>query len=157
MSAEALTARKPVPTWARAYPEPSQGAALVSAEQVYEMILESVDDEDTGFVIVDVRRTDFTETKCVRGAINIPAQSFYLGIETWAKVFGDRTVIFHCASSSSGGRGWRCAAWYQDHLDGLNLGSGFTGQSALLTGGIKRWIELYGEDSRVTIDVPELE
>lgn len=93
------------------FPAPKSSPPFVSHDVLREMIEESAGDEDTGFVIVDVRRVDF-EDACIKSAVNIPAQSFFHGIPTWSKVFGDRTVIFHCVSSN--GRGPRCAAWYQD-------------------------------------------
>jgi arsenical-resistance protein 2 len=46
-------------------------------------------------------------------------------------------VVFHC--SSSNGRGPRCAAWYEDAL----LEKGMKTNAYVLTGGIKKWIELY--------------
>lgn len=46
-------------------------------------------------------------------------------------------VVFHC--SSSNGRGPRCAAWYEDAL----LDKGIKTNAYILTGGIKKWIELY--------------
>jgi rhodanese-related sulfurtransferase len=46
-------------------------------------------------------------------------------------------VVFHC--SSSNGRGPRCAAWYEDAL----LEKGMKTNAYILTGGIKKWTELY--------------
>jgi arsenical-resistance protein 2 len=46
-------------------------------------------------------------------------------------------VVFHC--SSSNGRGPRCAAWYEDAL----VEKGIKTNAYVLTGGIKKWIELY--------------
>ena len=46
-------------------------------------------------------------------------------------------VVFHC--SSSNGRGPRCAAWYEDAL----LEKGMKTNAYTLTGGIKKWLELY--------------
>lgn len=122
--------------WYDSFPAPKSIPAQVSPEVLREMMLESAQDEDTAFVVVDVRRTDFTES-AIPGAVNIPAQSFFLSLATWAKIFGDRTVIFHCQSSL--GRGTRCAAWYDDYLDEHKL----EGQSAILTGGIKAWREKF--------------
>lgn len=157
------------PEWHDAFPKPQSAPAYVSHEVLREMIEESAGDEDTGFVVVDVRRTDF-EGSCVRGAVNIPAQSFPLGLDTWSKVFGDRTVIFHC--SSSNGRGPRCAAWYQDCEDSLchrdkTLAFSLTcsadldehqlpGEAAILQGGIKEWTNQYGQDEALTTRVPDL-
>lgn len=98
-------------SWQSAYPEPKSSTPEVTHDVLREMIEESAGDEDTGFVVVDVRRNDF-EGHAVKNAVNIPAQSFPLALSTWSKIFGDRTVIFHCQSSA--GRGPRCASWYQD-------------------------------------------
>jgi arsenical-resistance protein 2 len=122
--------------WYDAFPVPKSRPAEVSPEILKEMMDESAHDEDTGFVVVDVRRNDYTES-AIPGSVNIPAQTFYLGLATWAKIFGDRTVIFHCNSSK--GRGTRCAAWYDDHLETNKL----EGQSAILTGGIIAWRQAY--------------
>ena len=58
-----------------------------------------------------------------------------------------RTVVFHCQSSN--GRGPRCAGWYQDALDESGV-SHEESKAVVLTGGIKAWIERYGEDDKLT-------
>ena len=92
------------PTWDQNYLPTKCVPAEVTHDVLAEMIKDSAEDEDTGFVVVDVRRTDFEE-HAIKNALNIPAQSFYLGLSTWSKVFGDRTVIFHCSSSNGRGNG----------------------------------------------------
>lgn len=45
-------------------------------------------------------------------------------------------VVFHCNSCKPGGRGPRCAAWYQDYLDENGIKSS---QALVLKGGYKAW------------------
>lgn len=85
----------------------------------------------------------------IPNAINLPAQTFHQTLPTLMPILSqyvetlnradDRYshVVFHC--SSSNGRGPRCAAWYEDAL----LEKGMKTNAYILTGGIKKWIELY--------------
>jgi arsenical-resistance protein 2 len=86
----------------------------------------------------------------IPNAINLPAQTFHQTLPNLISILSqyvwnitneahDRYshVVFHC--SSSNGRGPRCAAWYEDAL----LEKGIKTNAYILTGGIKKWIELY--------------
>lgn len=94
-----------------AYPAPKSTPAICTHDVLREIMEESAKDEDTGFVVVDVRGTNFQE-HCIKGSINLPAESFYTAIPTLSKVFADRSIIFY--SSQVDGSDRRCAAWYQD-------------------------------------------
>lgn len=47
------------------------------------------------------------------------------------------TVVFHCNSCKPGGRGPRCASWYQDYLDENGIK---TSRAVVLKGGYKAWM-----------------
>ncbi|KAK0459776.1 Rhodanese-like domain-containing protein [Desarmillaria tabescens] len=114
--------------WYNAFPEPKSIPNGISAEKLHSLLLES-----SNVLVVDVRRTDF-EGSFIKGAINLPAHSFYPTLPL---------VVFHCNSCKPGGRGPRTAGWYQDELDK----QGVTGSRAVvLEGGIKGWVEKYGDD-----------
>lgn len=90
----------------------------------------------------------------IRGAINLPAHSFYPTLPFLLPVLAPyKRIIFHCQSSS--GRGPRCAGWLQDELDAVPLGD-FYPEVLVLTGGIKAWYEAYGEDESVTVPISGL-
>lgn len=100
------------------------------------------------FLVVDVRRTDF-ENAFIRGAVNLPAHSFYPTLDSLVPFLSSyKHVIFHCQSSS--GRGPRTAAWYQDRLNELGI-TKEKSEGVVLTGGIKAWIKEFGVEDEQTV------
>ena len=88
------------------------------------------------------------QTAFVRTAINLPAHSLYQTLPGLLPLLRRiPLVIFHCQSCGATGRGARTAAWYQDALDKEGIK---TSEGRILTGGIKGWIEKYGEDEKLT-------
>ncbi|KAL2270736.1 hypothetical protein VTJ83DRAFT_107 [Remersonia thermophila] len=104
-------------------------------------------------LLVDARRSDCTGGT-IRGAINLPAHSFY---PTRGVLYdlcvraGVRTVIFYCASSL--GRGPRCAAWLQDYVKEV----GGDLQCRVMSGGVRGWVQAYGGDLMDGFDEKEWE
>ncbi|GAA5935899.1 hypothetical protein JCM3775_007357 [Rhodotorula graminis] len=141
----------PEAPWHAAFPAPratlANGTlAALSVDELHQALTGSETTKATTLV-VDVRRTDF-ETGFVRGAINLPAHSFYPTLPSLVPILSRyRTVVFHCQSSN--GRGPRCAGWYQDALDEAGI-SRDTSKATVLTGGIKAWLERYGDDDKLT-------
>jgi len=105
---------------------------------------------------VDVRRTDF-ENAFIKGAINLPAHSFYQTLPAIVSILSHiPKIVFHCNSCSNGGRGPRTAGWYADAL----RQRGFTEASEgvlVLQGGLKAWLALYAEDESLTVKLPKLD
>lgn len=86
----------------------------------------------------------------IKTAINLPAQSFPLVLPSLLPLLSTYPrVIFHCQSSA--GRGPRVAAWYQDALDAAGITSS---KAEVLEGGIKEWVEKYGEEDALTVKLP---
>ncbi|GAA5899190.1 hypothetical protein JCM6882_009279 [Rhodosporidiobolus microsporus] len=141
--------------WHAAFPTPAASLAdntldSITAEDLRaKMDAAGADDlSKRDWVVVDVRRTDF-EDAFIKGAINLPAHSFYPTLASLLPILSRYpSVIFHCQSSS--GRGPRCAGWYQDALDAAGI-SKSTSKAVVLTGGIKAWVAKYGEDEGVTV------
>ncbi|BGP56220.1 hypothetical protein JCM8202_005777 [Rhodotorula sphaerocarpa] len=101
-------------------------------------------------LVVDVRRTDF-EDAFIKGAINLPAHSFYQTLPSLLPILSRyHCVIFHCQSSS--GRGPRCAGWYQDALDAAGTAQE-TSRAVVLSGGIKAWVKELGQDEELTVEL----
>ncbi|GAA5980240.1 hypothetical protein JCM5350_000884 [Sporobolomyces pararoseus] len=132
--------------WHAAFPTPQsslQDSTLssISVSHLRDQIREQPDLSKRDFLVVDVRRTDF-EDAFIRGAINLPAHSFYPTLESLIPTLSSyKQVIFHCQSSS--GRGPRTAAWYQDKLNELGIPKEKS-QGVVLTGGIKAWVKEVG-------------
>ncbi|KAK3904280.1 arsenical-resistance protein 2 [Staphylotrichum tortipilum] len=130
--------------WWSDFPEPISVSVPVEPAHVHRILQEQAHtasaDKPRDFLLVDARRTDCTGGT-VRGAMNLPAHSFYPTrkiLYDLCKQAGIKTVIFYCGSSL--GRGPRCAAWLQDyvHEDGGNL------ESRVMVGGIRGWVRAYG-------------
>lgn len=87
----------------------------------------------------------------IRGAINLPAHSFYQTLPGLLPILTQyRSVIFHCQSSN--GRGPRCAGWYQDALDDISTGGeAIDSRAVVLESGIKGWCARFGEDKDLTV------
>ncbi|KAF7350511.1 Rhodanese-like protein [Mycena venus] len=99
------------------------------------------------YIVVDVRRTDF-EDASIAGCLNLPAHSFYPTLSTIVALLASvPLVIFHCNSCKPGGRGPRTAGWYQDACNAQGAG---TSRAVVLEGGIKAWVEAFGEDANLT-------
>jgi arsenical-resistance protein 2 len=88
----------------------------------------------------------------VKGALNLPAHSFYPTRSTIVTVLSQiPIVIFHCSSCSETGRGSRTAGWYREELQ--KQGVAVTQTVWVLDGGIKQFSALYGEDSALVSKV----
>ncbi|KAK4233489.1 arsenical-resistance protein 2 [Achaetomium macrosporum] len=129
------------PWWAD-FPEPRSVAALVDPDRVLRLLQEDecLAEGSKDFLLVDARRSDCTGGT-VRGAINLPAHSFYPTRKTLyglCKQAGIKKVIFYCGSSL--GRGPRCAAWFQDYV--TEIGGDL--ESQVMAGGIRGWVQAYG-------------
>jgi len=137
------------PEWWAALPTPIATAPGISKEALADMMRSVSQEAGKDYIVVDVRRTDF-EDCFIRGAINLPAQSFHQTLPGLIPVLSRiPTVVFHCNScGKETSRGRRVAGWYQDALNS----KGLTGSKALyLEGGIKEWKEQFGEDAAITV------
>ncbi|KAG7452500.1 uncharacterized protein BT62DRAFT_925047 [Guyanagaster necrorhizus] len=137
-----MTESKPAEVpWYNAFPEPKCIPDGISAEKLHSLLLESTNLNNV--LVVDVRRTDF-EGSFIKGAINLPAHSFYPTLHVLIPILARyQLVVFHCNSCKPGGRGPRTAGWYQDELDRRGVTES---RAVILEGGIKGWVEKYGND-----------
>ncbi|CEL63408.1 hypothetical protein RSOLAG1IB_10737 [Rhizoctonia solani AG-1 IB] len=134
----------PTGQWHDAFPAPSFDTPRISAETLAETMTHRVPGVD--YIVVDVRRNDF-ENVFIKGAINLPAHSFYPTLPTVTTLLSKiPDVIFHCNSCTETGRGSRVAGWYADQLAQLGI---TTSKSWILDGGIKRFETLYGDDDKL--------
>ncbi|KDN35158.1 hypothetical protein RSAG8_11803, partial [Rhizoctonia solani AG-8 WAC10335] len=116
----------------------------MSAETLVEIMQQKRAGVD--FVVVDVRRNDF-ENVYIKGAINLPAQSFYPTLPTTITLLSKiPDVIFHCNSCTATGRGPRVAGWYAGQLKQLGITSS---KAWILDGGIKRFESLYRDEDKL--------
>ncbi|KAJ7627660.1 Rhodanese-like domain-containing protein [Mycena polygramma] len=144
------TVRNPSPTlmsidWHAAFPNPTAMPGSISPNDLAVLLREKELMKD--YLVVDVRRTDF-EGASIAGCLNLPAHSFYPTLSTVVVLLASvPLVIFHCNSCKPGGRGPRTAGWYQDAIDTGGTG---TSRAVFLEGGIKAWVEAFGEDERLT-------
>lgn len=91
-----------------------------------------------------------SQNAIVKGAINLPAQSFYITLPTLLPLLSQiPIVVFYCGSSQ--GRGPRCAGWYADALKEAKKDG--SSQSLVLDGGIKAWISRWKEDTLMCVEV----
>ncbi|KAJ3479052.1 hypothetical protein NLI96_g9338 [Meripilus lineatus] len=131
-----------VPSWAVHLPAPQSNPAWIEQSEVEDLIKSSATKAGVDFLIVDVRRNDL-ENYLLKTAVNVPAQTFHQTLPTLVSIWRNiPLVIFYCGSC--GGRGPRCASWYQD---ALNAESITTSEARILTGGVKAWVAKYGETS----------
>ncbi|KAI0312890.1 hypothetical protein OF83DRAFT_600739 [Amylostereum chailletii] len=138
------TAPASIPAWAASFPQPRTVPPKISTDELVELM--QTQKAGVDFVVVDVRRTDIEAL--IKGAINIPAQTFYQTLPTLLPILSRiPKVIFHCQSSL--GRGSRCAGWYADALP-----ADATSESLVLEGGIKAWLERWVGDDNMAIPVP---
>ncbi|GAA5891944.1 hypothetical protein JCM5296_004639 [Sporobolomyces johnsonii] len=147
--------RNDAPSWHAAFPTPSahlenSSLAPITAAELRDLILSQPRLDQRDFLVVDVRRTDF-ENAFVAGAVNLPAHSFYPTLPALLPILSRyRRVIFHCQSSN--GRGPRCAGWYQDALNDAGIKQDVS-ESMVLEGGIKGWVESFGMDKGLTVQL----
>ncbi|KAK4152680.1 arsenical-resistance protein 2 [Chaetomidium leptoderma] len=137
--------------WWTDFPEPRSVVAQVEPNEVLELLQghELSESKSRDFLLVDARRADCTGGT-VRGAMNLPAHSFYPTRRTLyglCKQAGINKVIFYCGESklprdicSSLGRGPRCAAWMQDYVQEVRGDL----ESQVMIGGIRGWVQAYG-------------
>ncbi|KYK57471.1 Rhodanese-like protein [Drechmeria coniospora] len=143
LTANANAEPSSVPWWA-AFPEPKANCHSLEAADVKQLIESHASlgaNGDRGFLLVDVRRTDW-EGGTVTTSINLPAHTLYQTrpvVYQLCKQAGIKTIIFYCGSSN--GRGPRCAGWMQDYLNEVGEASM---TAAILKGGIKGWQRVYG-------------
>ncbi|KAG8938319.1 hypothetical protein FRC04_009081 [Tulasnella sp. 424] len=146
---------KPAALWHSIFPTPLNTPQTITPEDLATLLRDDSVAIGRDLLIIDVRRTDF-EGACIRGAINLPAHSFY---QTLASIFATIShvpkVVFHCNSCKPGGRGPRTAGWYADELK--RQGKGDQAENVfVLQGGVKGWISTYGEDDGLTTKLPAL-
>jgi rhodanese-related sulfurtransferase len=128
------TDQTPASNWWEAYPTVKSSPALISPEEIAELLRAN----DGNLAVIDVRRNDHAGGH-VRGSTQCPAQSFYDDLPTFLERYRNtEKVAFYC--SSSAGRGPRCAGWYQDYL---NERGTTTSTAYVLQGGIKAWLAKY--------------
>ncbi|GAA5897806.1 hypothetical protein JCM5296_006080 [Sporobolomyces johnsonii] len=158
MTETARPRNDPPSSWHAAFPTPSaclanSSLASIAADALRDLILAQPRLDQRDFLVVDVRRTDF-ENAFVAGAVNLPAHSFYPTLPTLLQSSRGsspyRRVIFHCQSSN--GRGPRCAGWYQDALNDAGIKQDVS-ESMVLEGGIKAWVESFGMDKELTVQL----
>ncbi|KAJ7039868.1 Rhodanese-like domain-containing protein [Mycena alexandri] len=124
--------------WHAAFPSPTSTPASITPDELAVFIREKELMRD--YIVVDVRRTDF-EGAFIAGALNLPAHSFYPTLSTVVTLLSPvPLVVFHCNSCKPGG-------WYQDALDVKRVK---TSRAVVLEGGIKAWIEAFGDDEKLT-------
>ncbi|KAG8844719.1 hypothetical protein FRB91_002377 [Serendipita sp. 411] len=130
--------------WYSVYPPPRFDTPRISAEELAEIIKSKVEAVD--YIVVDVRRTDFEDT-FIRGALNLPAHSFYPTVSTITKLLSRiPLVIFHCNSCKETGRGPRTAGWYRAELERQGVAEAQS-KALVLTGGIKEFSAKYESES----------
>ncbi|KAG8986435.1 hypothetical protein FRB90_003999, partial [Tulasnella sp. 427] len=141
--------------WYAIFPDPLSTPQAITPEGLATLLRHNAVTLGKDFLIIDVRRVDF-EVACIRGAINLPAHSFYQTLPGIIAVISHvPKVIFHCNSCKAGGRGPRTAAWYADELK--KHGKGDQADNVfVLEGGMKAWVSAYGGDENLTTKLPHL-
>ncbi|KAG9047637.1 hypothetical protein FS837_001830 [Tulasnella sp. UAMH 9824] len=141
--------------WDAIFPNPQSTPQTISPEDLATLLRENFAAVGKDFLVIDVRQTDFEEA-CIRGAINLPAQSFYQTLPTIVAALSSiPKVVFHCYSCKPGGRGPKTAGWYADEL--IRAGKEDRAKNVfVLQGGVKAWISAYGDDDGLTTKLPTL-
>ncbi|KAL1743987.1 Rhodanese-like domain-containing protein [Schizophyllum fasciatum] len=141
--------------WHSAFPDPKHTAlAGIAPDALAALLRDPATRVGRDVIVVDVRRTDF-EGVAIKGAVNLPAHSFYETVDAATELLKNvQKVVFHCQSCLPGGRAYRAAGWYADALEKLGLP---TDGVFYLEGGIKAWREKYGEDEGVSVKLRVLE
>jgi len=137
--------------WHAILPQPESIVKTMGPAELAEMIRSSHLTPGKDYLVVDVRRTDF-ENSFIKGALNLPAHSFYQTLPTIVTILSTiPKVIFHCNSCSPGGRGPRTAGWYSDELKRRGLSPDGV---LVLEGGLKSWLASYASDADITVTLP---
>ncbi|KIY71439.1 Rhodanese-like protein [Cylindrobasidium torrendii FP15055 ss-10] len=125
--------------WHAAFPAATSKPSHITSEDLHARLSAN----EAGLLVIDTRRTDF-EDAFIKGAINLPAHSFYPTLPGLVPVLSKyETVVFHCQRCVPGSRGDRTAAWYQDALNDAGI---TTSKALVLEGGIQGWLVKYKED-----------
>ncbi|TRM60367.1 Rhodanese-like domain-containing protein [Schizophyllum amplum] len=140
--------------WYSAFPDPKHTELNgITPEDLAALLRDPAVKVGHDVLVVDVRRTDF-EGVAIKGAINLPAHSFYETVDTIVELLKNvRKVVFHCQSCLPGGRAYRAAGWYADALEKRGLS---TEGVYYLEGGIKAWAGTFGEDSALSVKLAPL-
>ncbi|KAK1764733.1 Rhodanese-like domain-containing protein [Phialemonium atrogriseum] len=112
----------------------------LEASEVADLLEKQTSDQPRDFLLVDVRRTDWTGGT-IASSINLPAHSLYPTrkiIYDLCKQAGIKRIIFYCGSSN--GRGPRSAAWMEDYRSEV----GGELQVLIMKGGIRGFVKSYG-------------
>ncbi|KAG2156959.1 S-adenosyl-L-methionine-dependent methyltransferase [Suillus bovinus] len=92
------------------------------------------DPDCSDYAIIDVRENDRVGGH-VLGSVQWRADTFASSLDKFYDEYGKtKQVVFYCGSSK--GRGSRCAAWYQDHL---NSRGNTESKACVLEGGYNGW------------------
>lgn len=128
-------AQSPHPThWYDVYPTVLSSPPEITPTELVGILRDPTKRAGLDYIVVDVRRTDFTES-AIPFAVNFPAQSFHPLLDGIVATLGQiPMVVFYC--NSSRGRGPRCAGWYQDALNQRGIEAS---RAYVLDGGIKGW------------------
>jgi len=130
-------------SWSTAFPAPKCSPTGISCDDLMKLFDDmDISGEPKSFLIVDVRREDF-EGGLIKGALNLPAQSFYYSrkplLELCDRV-GFKKVIFYCGQCET--RGPRCSSWMKDYIDDISkFGRKTQVKISFLEGGIKGWVK----------------
>lgn len=152
---DSTTAASPAAPWYAIFPDPVSTPEAITPEGLAALLRHHAVTLGKDFLVIDVRRVDF-EVACIRGAINLPAHSFYQTLPSIIATLSHvPKVIFHCNSCKPGGRGPRTAGWYADELK--RQGKGDQADTVfVLEGGMKAWVSAYGDDETLTTKLPHL-
>lgn len=150
MAAPATASSKPQDEetpWHAAFPPPTLTPEFFPARRV----LVTLSLKIASLLLIDVRRLDYTGGS-IRGSLNIPAQGFYWNrgaLYELAYKADMEWVVFVCGSGKEGGRAWRCAGWFLEHVRGTVGDEDM--QVCVLEGGVKGWVSA-GEEYRGFMD-----
>ncbi|KAF2164105.1 hypothetical protein M409DRAFT_25452 [Zasmidium cellare ATCC 36951] len=133
---EAPPTQEQEPPWHASFPTPSLTPDIFPARRALTLLTLKI----ASLLLVDVRRTDYTGGS-IRGSLNIPAQGFYWNrgaLYELAYKADMEWVVFTCGSSKEGGRAWRCAGWFLEHV--RHTVGDEDMQVFVLEGGVKGWV-----------------
>lgn len=141
--------------WHSIFPDPVSAPQAITPEGLAALLRHNAVTLGKDFIVIDARRVDF-EVACIRGAINLPAHSFYQTLPSIVATLSHvPKVVFHCNSCKPGGRGPRTAGWYADELK--RQGKADQADNVfVLEGGMKAWVSVYGDDDVLTTKLPQL-
>ncbi|KAF9016418.1 Rhodanese-like protein [Hymenopellis radicata] len=128
--------------WHASFPTPTSSVGRISAEDLHARLRAG----DKDVLVVDLRRTDF-EIGFIKGAINLPAHSFYPTLPSLIPILSRfKEVVFHCQSCTATSRAARASSWFQDALNERGIKEDEC-KALILDGGIKGWLEKYKDDA----------